>query len=717
MKKFLIVVLIIILIPMAVVCGAIGFLKFADLNKYKPDIENLALKYADLDVKINGNIGVAVSLKPTIELNDVDISNHNDGMRVAHIGSAFVEFSVLPLLRKEVVADKVLASNTEIFYNKEDSVLINDLDVASQDYSSPINISFDTAVAGIGITGNAVVDSLEQLKTNNYNQSNIKTKINTLGYVVEYNGLVSGLQDKIKAAGTYDIKYKNSQIGGDVDVTLENEVPYLNMAVSSQSINVTDFAEKKQASFSLISSAYAEEFIPDTDIPYEYLRMVDADITIDVKQIKIDNNITLNDVKGDVSLKNGVLKSNVQHVKFKNNVIDGKLEITSPKNRPYIKMNIKGDGFDINDFVSEKKTDKKVSLSFDWFISSAQASALMENITIPYQYLKMADADVNLSLKKISKGSEFSISDISINTNLKNSVLKSNIKNITAGDGKINGDITLNGSNKTLAVNVKGADIILQNLYKPFAQSGSSEVYIQKGGKTSFDAKINTSGNDTNQYLSNANGQIITIMDNSVVNVKSLEKLQGNIIVQILNTLKLNISHSDMKLECAVVRGDITSGVINFPKGIAFNADSFYLVADGKVNLKNDKIDLELQPFSGKITDVNISSILGNLIKITGTISNPSIGINQTATAKNVIGAIASGGAYNIGDLMLSADGAPCHTALKGTVYAEHFKGDNSVTGTVSSGYNSTKEVIGDLGDNIKSGAKEIKNQLKGLFH
>ena len=165
-------------------------------------------------------------------------------------------------------------------------------------------------------------------------------------------------------------------------------------------------------------------------------------------------------------------------------------------------------------------------------------------------------------------------------------------------------------------------------------------------------------------------------------------------------------------MKCAVVRGDISGGVVKFPKGIAFDASDFYLVADGKINMQNDKINLDLQPFSGKITDVNISNVLGGLVKITGTIKNPKLGINQTSTAKNVIGILASGGAYNVGDMVLSADSAPCHTALAGTTYADYFPEDKSATGAVSKGYTNTKETIKDAGKQIK----EIGKQLKGLF-
>ena len=93
------------------------------------------------------------------------------------------------------------------------------------------------------------------------------------------------------------------------------------------------------------------------------------------------------------------------------------------------------------------------------------------------------------------------------------------------------------------------------------------------------------------------------------------------------------------------------------------------------------------------------------------------MGINQTATAKNVIGAIASAGAYNVGDLMLSADGSPCRTALKDTAYSEYFKADKSIGGSVSTGYNNTKDTIKGIGKEIHNQAKDIKNQLKGLFN
>ena len=726
MKKLLKILLIIVLIPIFLIGGILGFLKFADLNKYKPQIEEMAQKYAGLDVKINGDIDVGVSLKPSLELSDVTVNQGEK--KIARIGNALVQISIMPLFNKEIVVDRVETDNTEVFYGEKDSVLINELNAGMESADTPINFDFDTTVANVDITGKGTVSSLNKIKNSGFNQTEVDAEINAMGYTLNFAGNVDGLKEKVKAAGDYAVTYKSAKIGGKVSADTANEIPYVKLDANSDMLKVSDFTAQKQAALSggwLIKSAAAADYIPNTKIPYDYLKMVNADISLDVKKIVVDRDIVLTNLKGDATVKNGVFKANVQNVVFQGNTISGSAEITSPKALPYIKLNIKGDGFNLQDFQKKsevkKPAEKKVGLA-DWFIGTANASELMANTVIPYKYLKMANADINLNLKKLKINNDISVSDVKLSSTLKNSVLNTNIQNITAGSGTISGTININGAKKTMATDISGKNIILQQFYTPFA-SAENEVSFKEGGKSNLLIKINTSGDNTDQYLANLNGQIICLVDKSVVSVKKLEKLQGNILVQLLNMVKININNKNLNMKCAVVRGDISGGKVNFPKGIAVDASDFYLVANGKVNLQNDKINLELKPFSGKITDVNISSVLGGLVKITGTIKNPKLGINQTETAKNVIGILASAGAYNVGDMVLSADSSPCHTALSGTAYAEYFPEEKSVTGAASKGYTNTKNSIKDLGNEIKGQAKgagkqikEIGKQLQGLF-
>lgn len=718
MKKLLKVLIIIILIPVVLIGGVIGFLKFADLNKYKPQIEEMAYKYTGLEVKIAGDIDIGVSLKPSLALSDVDINQQEK--KLAHIGSALVQISIMPLLHKEIVVDRVETDNTEVYYGANDSVVINNLNAGMESADSPIIFDFDTTVANVDITGNGSVSSVNKIKASGYNQTEVSAVINAMGYTLNFDGDIDGLKEKIKAAAKYELAYKSNKIAGDISADTAGEVPYVKMSAGSDALSIPEFTAKKQAMSVgdwFIKSAAAADYIPNTSIPYDYLKMVNADITVDVKKIVVDKDIVLTNLKGDATVKNGTLKANVQNVVFKGNTISGSAEVTSPKALPYVKLNIKGEGFNLTDFQKKnevkKASDKKAGLA-DWIIGTANASQLMANKVIPYKYLKMANADVNMNLKNLTLNKDVALSDIKLTAALKSSVLTTNIQNITAGSGTISGTITLNGGKKSLATDIKGKNIILQQLYKPLA-SAANEVNFKEGGKSNLLIKVNTTGDNTDQYLANLNGQIIGLVDKSVLKVKSLEKLQGNIIVQLLNMVKINVNNKNLNMKCAVVRGDISGGKVNFPKGIAVDASDFYLVANGKVNLQNDQLNLELQPFSGKITDVNISNVLGGLVKITGTVKNPKLGLNQTATAKNVIGILASGGAYNVGDMMLSADGAPCHTALKGTVYADYFPADKTPTGVVSNGYTNTKDAVKGLGKDIKNQAKDVKKQVKEL--
>ena len=602
MKKFLIVLAIIIFVPLI---GLITFLKLANFNNYKPQIEALALKYANMIVKINGDLKIGVSLKPSIELNDVSVAQAENNQPVAQIGQAQVQFSLLPLLKKEIVVDTVKTSDTNVFYSDKDSVEIKDLAVGMDSFDSPINLSFDTVVSGIQITGDGTASSFKSIQDSEYNDVDAKLQVNALGYTLNYEGGVKGITKGLTSDGAYEITYKSNKINGNVAADLTGETPYLKLNAASDNLNVYEFSESKTSENSwLISEAQANELIKNTPIPYDVLKSVNADVNIDLKTVNITPDMALTNVLTDLTLKNGVFKAD--------------------------------------------------------------------------------------------------------------------IKNISGGDGVIKGSAALNANAKNMNVNLNGSGIVLQKLNKAFANSGNEVLYVKNGGKTDFNIKLNTSGANTDQYLDNMDGQVVAIIDPSVMNIKSLERLQGNIIVQILNNLKLNIVNKDMNLNCAVVRSDIKKGVAEFPKGIALDANDFYVVADGNVNLYNEKIDLDLQPFSGRITDTNVSSVLGSLLSISGTMSNPSVGLNKTQTAKAVVGIIATGGLYNAGDMILSADSSPCYTALQGTAYANHFKAaDGGVKNDASKTYSDTKDAVKKSLTDTKDAVKDLGNQagslLKGL--
>ena len=177
MKKFFVILLLIILIP---IIGLVAFLKFANFNNYKPQIEALALKYTNMIVKIKGDLKIGVSLKPSIELNDVSITQAENNQQVAQIGQAQVQFSLLPLLKKEIVVDKIKTSETNVFYSNKDSVEIKDFVVGMDSFDAPINLSFDTIVSGVQITGKGTTSSFKSI------QNSEMSGLIRFQYIVQY---------------------------------------------------------------------------------------------------------------------------------------------------------------------------------------------------------------------------------------------------------------------------------------------------------------------------------------------------------------------------------------------------------------------------------------------------------------------------------------------------------------------------------------------------
>ena len=188
MKKFLVFLLIVVLLPVFLFAGAIGFLKFSDLNKYKPQIENLVDKYAGISIKINGDLDLVVSLKPSIELSNVIIYKPQSEDILLQSERALAQISIIPLFKKQVVVDVVQLDNTDIYASESTIIKINNLDMSMGGFDTPIKFYFDTDVSGINIIGNGETFSLRKIQESDYNNIGLNTTVSTMGYTLDFEG-------------------------------------------------------------------------------------------------------------------------------------------------------------------------------------------------------------------------------------------------------------------------------------------------------------------------------------------------------------------------------------------------------------------------------------------------------------------------------------------------------------------------------------------------
>ena len=140
------------------------------------------------------------------------------------------------------------------------------------------------------------------------------------------------------------------------------------------------------------------------------------------------------------------------------------------------------------------------------------------------------------------------------------------------------------------------------------------------------------------------------------------------------------------------------------------NAKELTLVSDGNINLVNDKIDFDLRPFSGKVSNTNVMQAISSLIKIKGTLQSPKIALDDKEALKTIVGVATTGGTAYLGSkLLLDADGSPCYTALN----ANRFPKPSGVAATTQNVYQETTDQVGKGLKAIINTPKDILKALK----
>ena len=120
-------------------------------------------------------------------------------------------------------------------------------------------------------------------------------------------------------------------------------------------------------------------------------------------------------------------------------------------------------------------------------------------------------------------------------------------------------------------------------------------------------------------------------------------------------------------LECAVAYLPVNNGVVNIQNSVVFETDRLDTVLSGSVDLRTEALNLAISPKekSGLTTGLD----LAGLVKIVGTIQNPSTGVNKTGVVNS---AVNIGLGFLTGGISIAAENAkslatksqPCKTAL-----------------------------------------------------
>ena len=105
-----------------IIIAIVGYfaVRHFDLNKYKSYASEIVEKQLGRKLVINGDASIGISLVPTIVVNDIELSNPSwaSSPQMLKLKQAEVKFALLPLLKKQIVIDKIALVEPQVYLEK-----------------------------------------------------------------------------------------------------------------------------------------------------------------------------------------------------------------------------------------------------------------------------------------------------------------------------------------------------------------------------------------------------------------------------------------------------------------------------------------------------------------------------------------------------------------------------------------------------------------------
>ncbi len=669
-----------------------------DLNKYKSYASEIVEKQLGRKLVINGDASIGISLVPTIVVNDIELSNPSwaSSPQMLKLKQAEVKFALLPLLKKQIVIDKIALVEPQVYLEKNAAgnaswnfkgatetpqAAVKGIQKAEASVPAVENNPAAVLLAGFAARNVSVENGLIEYYDAKAN-SRINAQINSI--VLE----VPSFNDKINVA--FDVVYDGQKATGKAELgslnTLTGNKEPFPFVLTAKVLGI-----QLEANGSFADALSAPRYAAAVNI-YNPAGNLNAPET--TFKARID---------GDVNEAAALIET----LNVVNNLVTGNVKVNWSGTRPDIVADLQSAKIDLQNFSQ----NSNFALKLPSLISEAQALEVVPDTVIPYAALQTVNAKANVKIGQLIAAPGMQADNVSAAAVLNNGVLTVNPLTLDFGGGSLNASLSANAVAQSMTLKAVSQNMTLQNVHQEFKVSGNNDFGIVSGGKFDLDVNMGGNGATWRQLVQNMKGTAIVIVDQSVLQTGGLKYLTGNFVTQLLTALNIDTKKSkEIDLNCAVVRADVSGGKAVFPQGIALSSKQLALVSDGSINLLNDQINFTIQPSMNKLADANITQALASFIKVAGTLNEPKIRLDDKEAIKTIIGVAATGGTAYLGSqVLLDGSSSPCYTALQGTAYASRFPKPTGVKAE-------TQNVYQDATKQINKDIKDLKNAAKGLL-
>ncbi len=616
MKKWTKILGGIVVLFVAVVVAGVAILKSLDFNEYKGMIAEQAKAATGRDLKIAGNLNLAISLNPSIAVDGVSFSNAAWGSRpdMVTVKKFAAEVSLIPLLSGQVVVNRLVVEGVDLLAETDkkglgnwefppgekkeaaapaggkaalpsvDKVLMKDVKVTYKDGMTGqeyrVHLSEMTAAAG------SVTAPVKMA---------LKGSLNEKPFEVA--GTLGSVSQMTDPDTVYPVDLKAKALGVETSFAGKLGTP-------GGSVNASG-ALKLAVAWLKATLAEAAALAPALkDVPAIGADKIDlaAKVAFDGKTASAEDmllTVGKTDLKGSVKAVLGA--------------------------RPNVEATLTSGLVDVDELLppaKEKAPEPK----------KADDGRVFPADPLPLDGLKAADAKLAFDAKKI-KASGNEVDDVSVRLTLKGGKLDIAPASAVVGGAKMVATVALDGAAATPALKAK-VDATGVDYGELLKQRGITDMAT---GKLDANVDVAGAGGSVRALMAGLNGKVFVKTENGKLNSTALNVVSSDI----MSALPGFNSKDDKTIKCGVVNLDIVKGMANV-QSLVFETGGLSAIGTGAANLRDETLAIRVEP---RAKQTSLASAALVPVDLVGTFAKPDYKIDAASLAANTAGTVVKGAA------------------------------------------------------------------------
>jgi len=363
------------------------------------------------------------------------------------------------------------------------------------------------------------------------------------------------------------------------------------------------------------------------------------------------------EIKADLKGRPQQLSSQNLSVSLGESRLEGSLDLTLTGPKPSVKLTATASRVDLRPFINDSETGQAGK-------AGDKKKKLIPATPLPLDSMAAIDLDLKLHIAELLLKKE-RLENLVVEATLLDGSMKAPLFSFEGARGHLNSafSITPTGAgNASVKVDLT-ADKLILNL------TGQPRDKQKQQPALDVDFHANGNGSTWSEVAGSMNGGVFLGSMGGTLDGTNLSGLDRFLLDEVLKLILPTSENSDaLQITCAAGILKITDGRLETSPAIAVTTSRMAMVSKGSINLKTEKINLDFNATPNSTFKINTGELFNPYIVISGTLSNPKVGVDPTKALLHGGAAIGTAGVSILAKGLLDRLGdseASCEDMLK----------------------------------------------------